>query len=205
MKEKKSKRELILDAAFSLFLEKCYWDTKIIDISEAAGIGKGTIYEYFESKDAILFELFKVKIEEPYQELANCFTPDMNCEQKIREYVKFDLSHTQRFGFSKNILMNLIMKSDVFKNQALVDSIHNLIGFKANILCGIIEEGIQSGEFHQTDPAMATISIMGALNSFISFDCGLVIPNALLPKDKIQTWKEDDFLELIFSGLINRK
>ena len=36
MTQTKSKRDLILDAAYNLFINKGYWDTKIIDISEAA-------------------------------------------------------------------------------------------------------------------------------------------------------------------------
>jgi len=65
-KNKSSKRDMILDAAYNLFINKGYWDTKIIDIAEAAGIGKGTVYEYFESKDAIFLELFKTKVASGY-------------------------------------------------------------------------------------------------------------------------------------------
>jgi TetR/AcrR family fatty acid metabolism transcriptional regulator len=61
-KGNRSKREMILEAAYDLFLNKGYWETKIIDIAEKAGIGKGTVYEYFESKDDIFFELFKTKV-----------------------------------------------------------------------------------------------------------------------------------------------
>jgi len=38
-------------------------NTKISDIAEAAGIGKGTIYEYFRSKDEIFVESFQFFLE----------------------------------------------------------------------------------------------------------------------------------------------
>jgi len=55
-KEIESKRrEQILSVALSLFYKNGYTNTKISDISEAAGISKGLVYRYFESKAEILF------------------------------------------------------------------------------------------------------------------------------------------------------
>jgi Transcriptional regulator len=199
--EKMTKRDSILDAAFTLFMKKGYWDTKIIDIADAAGIGKGTIYEYFESKDAILLELYQSKFENCYQDLNVLLDRDISSTEKLEEYVRFDLINTQKFGFSKNILMDMLMKSDAFQNRTLIDSIHKLIGFKVSILYQIIEEGIRLGEFSKVDPLMAATSIMGAVNSFISFGCCLVNPELYLPKEKLKPWSEDEFLYMIFNGI----
>ena len=48
------KRQLILDAALTLFDEKGYFDTIIADIAKSAGISTGLIYQYFNSKRKIL-------------------------------------------------------------------------------------------------------------------------------------------------------
>ena len=55
---KKEKREKILEAAISVFAKKGTAKTKTADIAEAAQIGKGTIYEYFQSKDEIIMAAF---------------------------------------------------------------------------------------------------------------------------------------------------
>ena len=196
----RSKREMILDAAFSLILEKGYWETKIIDIAEAAGIGKGTVYEYFASKDEIVYELFQLKIETTYQNLSDVFTKEMTGEEKIKKYVQFELSFFKKFGFSKNFLMDLFLKSDAFQNHTLVTAIHKLIGRKITILTQIIEEGIKSEEFQKIDPMMAATAIMGAINSFITFDCCLTSPN-IFQLDKNQHWDEEEFINLVFHGL----
>ena len=65
--DKKEKREKILDAAIKVFSQKGRSSTKIADIAEAAGIGKGTVYEYFQSKDEVFaasFYYFMEKFEE---------------------------------------------------------------------------------------------------------------------------------------------
>ncbi len=51
---KQEKRARILEAAIRVFAERGMNSTKILDIAEAAGIGKGTVYEYFHSKDEII-------------------------------------------------------------------------------------------------------------------------------------------------------
>lgn len=47
-------QEKILEAATACFNELGFGATRIVDISERAGIGKGTVYEYYRSKEALL-------------------------------------------------------------------------------------------------------------------------------------------------------
>lgn len=58
------KENLILDAACGLFIEFGYDKTSVLEISKAAGIGKGTIYLYFKSKLEVLENLL---MREMYQ------------------------------------------------------------------------------------------------------------------------------------------
>ena len=53
MVEKANKRELILAAARETFGEKGYHNTTSEEIAKKAGVGKGTIYQYFDSKHDI--------------------------------------------------------------------------------------------------------------------------------------------------------
>jgi AcrR family transcriptional regulator len=52
------KRETILDAARTVFAERGYHRTTIKDIASQAGVADGTVYNYFENKDALLSALF---------------------------------------------------------------------------------------------------------------------------------------------------
>ena len=47
---KEAKRELIFEAAEDVFSARGYHNATMSEIASAAGIGKGTIYEYFSSK-----------------------------------------------------------------------------------------------------------------------------------------------------------
>jgi AcrR family transcriptional regulator len=52
--DKKEKAARIGSAAITVFRRLGYHRTRMVDIAEAAGIGKGTLYEYFRNKDEIL-------------------------------------------------------------------------------------------------------------------------------------------------------
>ncbi len=57
------KVNIILDAAYHLFGTKGFYETKISEIADYAGIAKGTVYLYFSSKD----ELFKAMTERDFK------------------------------------------------------------------------------------------------------------------------------------------
>jgi AcrR family transcriptional regulator len=53
------KRDAILGAALELFAERGFHGTAVPLIAERAGVGAGTVYRYFESKEAIVNALFQ--------------------------------------------------------------------------------------------------------------------------------------------------
>jgi AcrR family transcriptional regulator len=53
------KRQAILDAALALMVERGFHGTAVPLVAEKAGVGAGTIYRYFESKEALVNELYR--------------------------------------------------------------------------------------------------------------------------------------------------
>ena len=51
------RREQILDAAAQVFAQRGFRTASIQQVAEAAGIAKGTVYNYFDSKDDLLLAL----------------------------------------------------------------------------------------------------------------------------------------------------
>jgi len=58
--DKEARRKDIALAAIELFAERGFESTSIRQIAEAAGIGKGSIYEYFESKEVLILHSITV-------------------------------------------------------------------------------------------------------------------------------------------------
>ena len=53
------KREAILEAALRLFVERGFYGTAVPEIADQAGVGAGTIYRYFESKEALVNAIYR--------------------------------------------------------------------------------------------------------------------------------------------------
>ena len=53
------KREAIMTAALELFVERGFFGTAVPEIADRAGVGAGTIYRYFDSKEALVNEIYR--------------------------------------------------------------------------------------------------------------------------------------------------
>lgn len=58
------KKRQIVEAATRVFAAKGYAAARIIEVAGAAGVGKGTIYEYFRSKEDLFFAVFEQMMED---------------------------------------------------------------------------------------------------------------------------------------------
>ena len=56
--KKSDKRNRIINAALSVFSKDGFQNSKIEDIARTADIGKGTLYEYFSSKEELFLQVF---------------------------------------------------------------------------------------------------------------------------------------------------
>lgn len=61
-RRKEARPEEILDAALDLFTDKGFSSTRMVDIAKKAGVSKGTLYLYFDSKELIFQEMVKTMI-----------------------------------------------------------------------------------------------------------------------------------------------
>jgi TetR/AcrR family transcriptional regulator, repressor of fatR-cypB operon len=53
------KRRRILDAALATFAERGFHGTSVPEVADAAGVGTGTLYRYFEHKEALVNEVYR--------------------------------------------------------------------------------------------------------------------------------------------------
>jgi AcrR family transcriptional regulator len=54
-----ARREAILEAALELFAERGFHGTTVPSVAEQAGVGAGTLYRYFESKESLVNALYQ--------------------------------------------------------------------------------------------------------------------------------------------------
>lgn len=64
---REEKKSLIMDVALEHFASEGYYSTTINHIAKHAGISKGLMYNYFESKEALLVAILKRSVMEIYK------------------------------------------------------------------------------------------------------------------------------------------
>lgn len=79
------KRKQILDTALNLFSDSGFHATSISKIAKEAGISKGLMYNYFDSKEALLFAI----VDEISTEIMDMMNPDHDDEITTQEMEDF--------------------------------------------------------------------------------------------------------------------
>jgi len=82
-REKRERREQILEAALSLFSDRGYHDVSMQEIARAAEFAIGTLYTFFESKDALYSALLKTYSDKFHTGLAEALQIDGSALEKI--------------------------------------------------------------------------------------------------------------------------
>jgi AcrR family transcriptional regulator len=74
--ERQARAELILDAAAALLLRVGYQRVTVDDVAERAGIGKGTIYLHWSSREELFMAVFRRELAAASDELADGIRAD---------------------------------------------------------------------------------------------------------------------------------
>ena len=168
--QRKEKRGRIIEAAAQVFARKGFAGTIIADIAVQAGIGKGTIYEYFDSKEDLFFAVFqwfigntgaeaKVSISalgRPASERLEALSDSlMNSWVELRD--QFSLL-MEFWSASASSQMRERFKQ-AFR-QAYTDFRH--------IVSSLIRDGIGSGEFRSdVDPDSIAAALVGTWDALL--------------------------------------
>ncbi|WP_017541611.1 TetR/AcrR family transcriptional regulator [Nocardiopsis halophila] len=86
--DRAARREHILAVAVRLFAERGFSATRIEDVAAAAGIAKGSVYLYFESRDALLVGAFDRLGERSARVLRLARDPGRTAAERLEELVR---------------------------------------------------------------------------------------------------------------------
>lgn len=197
---KEEMRKKILDAAFSLFMEKGYKDTKIADIADRAEIGKGTVYDYFAGKETLFSQLFHQRIADNHKQLEKIRTSEASSQEKLLAYFRLEADNAKKFKKGKAMFPKLTMESELFQNKNIRRDLNDLLYQKYMLIDEIIRQGVLAGEFSVDDADITATALMGAVHFYVSFYYGL-LPDCFFQKLPPSHWDEDMLLRLFLDGM----
>ncbi|MEX0844636.1 MAG: TetR/AcrR family transcriptional regulator [Balneolaceae bacterium] len=107
-------RQQILDAAFELFANNGFSKTSIAAVAKKAGISKGLIYHYFDSKEAILEGIFNQLIELS-EEVLNV-DDDVSPKEKMKQVLEHTFQFIKEDIGTARLMISLALQPDTFSS-----------------------------------------------------------------------------------------
>lgn len=159
---KADKREIILDAAERLMMKTSQNDISVSLIAKEAGIGKGSIYYYFKSKEEIMYAVIERGYRKALHEYFQCIDSSLPAAEKIK--MLFFCSIKKEFNDNqKNLFRMLHVNEDVILHNYIK---HIAIAETAPILEKLLLQGIDEGTI-RTDTPKESAEMIVAVLSFI--------------------------------------
>lgn len=187
---KSIKKEQIIQCAIEIFCDNGYERTTISGVAKQAGIGKGTVYEYFKSKDELFTACVKSMLAYYNKGFAEIIHKDITFREKLREY----LVHTGELFMRASVGISLMQKQP---NGDMV-FLHNIFEeeriYLQDELSVAIQKAIDNGEI-RSDLQVEAITFYIQMLVFRLFH------------ENIDTSNDEniinDILTLIYSGIGN--
>ena len=158
------KRERILDAAAELFAHNPFHKVLLDHVAQAAGVGKGTVYLYFASKDelylAVLFRGFAGLVDQLREELAfGHAAPAARMEGVVRSIVR----HLHGNPVLKELMRGAVVGyPDSGEWGAKRREFYGLIA-------EVIRRGVDQGAFVDPHPELTATYVPGLIRSAVLF------------------------------------
>lgn len=152
----------IIEAALDIFAESGFAAAKLGDVAKRAGVVKGTLYRYFDTKE----DLFRAVVQHAASiNLKNIELISTGFRGTLRELVPLILSGAAgRMGDSRvPALARLVIgESRTFPDLATIWH-DNVVAQMLRLMTGIIAEAQQRGEVRPGDPALYAFSVLGPM------------------------------------------
>ena len=160
-----TKKEVIIDKATRLFMEKGFGSASMRDIAEHVGVEAASLYNHIQSKSEILQDIcFKVAnqfITNLEQVEASSSTALEKMETLIRFHIRMMLQQYESIYISDHEWRHL--------PEPYLSNFLNQRRHYRKRLGSIIEQGVQTGQMKQIEPYVAVLTILSAISGIESW------------------------------------
>lgn len=185
--DKPQKRQSILKAAIRVFLRKGYHSTKMEDIAQEADVAKGTIYQYFKSRDQFPAALCDLFIGDILHRVKKVDTgkKDVDYLDAILRAIEISLSDLYKFAPLMPIFFGLLGERRLNIASGLTKIMEKAMSIFTNLLVRFIKAGQAEGQIRRDiDPEGFARMIVGAVDGFGMHYCLFHFPKPFFERQK---------------------
>ena len=192
---KSAKRANILKAAEKIFAKNGFHETTIGEIAKTARVSEGTIYEYFSTKEALLFS---IPGERSSRYMAENLEILKYVDQSANKLKILIYRHLELFEINPEYANVTIM---ILRNNRNFLKTHEyqIVKASAKLTIDVLKEGIRTGEFRSDiDPYVVRSIIWGSIDD--------AVKRKFLYKKKTSLLEfAESLVDTLFNGILTPK
>jgi AcrR family transcriptional regulator len=165
-REKRARELEILKAARELFVSKGFRETTLDEIARQAEFGKGTLYNYFASKEDLFLGIIEQTIEEILRIASGSVSGPGSARDKLSRYAREIIEYTRDNGELLHVVYHELRRGDSAVSDSKLRQLlaHARRGWE--ILAQPLAEGMEQGVLRTADPRQLIILFDGMLRGY---------------------------------------
>ncbi|HXL66574.1 MAG TPA: TetR/AcrR family transcriptional regulator [Xanthobacteraceae bacterium] len=196
-RRKAQRPQEIIEAAFLEFSKNGYAVTTLDQVAERAGVTKGTIYVYFESKEHLFISMVREAVKATMDTVEDIFERhDGSTADLLREQFSFIYDHIVQDRRRREVVRMLIAEASRF--PALADRYYQEIHLPCmDLLTRTIQRGMDRGEIRRSAVTECPLVIIAPI---ALVDLWMMMFDERHPLDLKKYF--DAHLDLVLTGLL---
>ncbi|GAB3194605.1 AcrR family transcriptional regulator [Pontibacter aydingkolensis] len=164
-KKAEAKKELILEAAKSVFGRLGYSKATLDDIAHAIGLKKPTLYYYYKNKEVLFIEAFSQEWKASLSNLKRIAEEERNPHERLLLYIRSSLRYYQKIVTQHTISIKVLIETRTVFQELFRESRAK----ESNYYATVIKEGMANGTFLPCEAERVGYSIM-VVKDLIQFE-----------------------------------
>ncbi|MEI7942690.1 MAG: TetR/AcrR family transcriptional regulator [Candidatus Riflemargulisbacteria bacterium] len=163
---KQEKRSRLVQAAIPIFAKYTFRDAKMNDVAISADVGKGTLYEYFDSKDELFLEIFKMWFAILEAQIQDVMTAVKDPSEQIVIFYDQYFATIEKYSDTYYIYFDFwteLVRNPKISSQEIKDVYQSL----RSLMAGILEDGVNVGVFRKMDPQVKSIQLLSMIDGLL--------------------------------------
>ena len=154
------RKSQIIDAASQVFTERGFSAARMDDIAAESGLSKGTLYWYFESKEAIIISILDRVFDWETAHLRDILANEDTAQQKLEAIVETTINDLNKVKPLMPIFIEFWSLS--IRNKKINKAIKRYYQQFVDVIEPVIEQGVEEGDFRSV-PVRETAISLGAI------------------------------------------
>lgn len=175
-----TRRQQVLDAAYSCFAQRGFHETTMQDIAQEAGVSYGVVYHYFDSKEDLIEEAWQARREARdlrYQEAQQMDT----APEVMAAFLNLSLKRLELPEFGTEMRFRILLFAEALRNPRIAEKLREVWNDVMEEFEDVIRQGQERGEINPDVEPRALARVYLAIHD------GLVLQKTIDPD--VDIWK----------------